>query len=157
MSRRAGSADAGRSRRGRHRPGAPQLLGTAHDAHGGDAHVGFISWAKAAACAQRACPHDGGTRPVDAYSDREQCVLCDFVLPLTPLPEVDLDDAGSDLAWAVTFAQQQPPFPGALALVALSRAVRRGDPSWAMRVFGDDAGGLRRIGVTPRGYLAMNE
>ncbi|MCR8669577.1 hypothetical protein [Agrococcus sp. HG114] len=117
----------------------------------------FMSWAKAAARSQRACPHDGGTRPVDAYSDLDQCVLCDLVLPLAPLPEVDLDDAGSELAWAVAFAQRPPAFPGVLALVELSRRIRRADASWATRMFADDLGGLRRLGHTPRSYLAMCE
>lgn len=116
-----------------------------------------ISWIKAVARAQRACPHDGGTRPADAYSDHEQCVLCDRVLPLPPVPDVDLDDAGSDLAWAVAFARRPPVFPGVLALVELSRTVRRADASWASRLFGDELAGLRRLGHTPRSYLAMGE
>ncbi len=114
-----------------------------------------ISWIKAVARARRACPHDGATRSVDPYSDREQCVQCDAILPLAPLPEVDLDDAGSALAWAVAFAQRPPSFPGVLALVELSRRVRRGDASWAQRVFEDDLAALRRMGLTPRAYLAM--
>lgn len=112
-----------------------------------------ISWIKAAARAQRGCPHDGPTRAVDAYSDREQCVQCDFVLPQAPLPEVDLDDADSELAWAVAFAQRVPSFPGVLALVELSRRVRRSDASFAQRVFGGEMQALRGIGLTPRGYL----
>ncbi|WP_146792442.1 hypothetical protein [Agrococcus baldri] len=114
-----------------------------------------ISWIKAAARAQRACPHDGDRRSADPYSDREQCVLCDAVLPLAPLPQVDLDDATSALAWAVAFAQRPPTYPGVLALVELSRRVRRADESWAMRLFGDEHAGLRRLGHTPRSYLAM--
>lgn len=116
--------------------------------------VSFISWAKAVARAQRTCLHDGDTRPLDAYSDREQCVLCDVVLPLAPLPEVDLDE-GSDLAWAVALCRRPPSFPGVLALVELSRSVRRADASWALRIFAEEFEGLRQLGHTPRSYLAL--
>ncbi|WP_206448116.1 hypothetical protein [Agrococcus sp. KRD186] len=116
-----------------------------------------ISWIKAAARAQRACPHDGDRRSADAYSDREQCVLCDKILPLAPLPEVDLDDATSSLAWAVACLRRPPTFPGVLALVELSRSVRRADASWASRLFGDEIAGLRRLGHTPREYLQMGD
>lgn len=54
--------------------------------------------------------HDGDTRHAHPYSDSEQCVLCDRILPLAPLPEADLDDTNSSLAWAVAFAQRPPSF-----------------------------------------------
>ena len=102
---------------------------------------------------QGACRHDGGTRSFDAYSDRERCVACGLVLPLAPLPDVDLDE-GSDLAWAVALYRRPPSFPGVLALVALSRSVRCGDASWALHVFADELERLRRLGHTPRSYFA---
>ena len=92
-------------------------------------------------------------RPADPYSDRDQCVLCDLVLPQPPLPDVDLHDASDDLAWAVAFAERPPAHPGVLALVELSRRVRRADASWAVRVFGDELQALREMGMTPAGYL----
>lgn len=108
---------------------------------------------KAIARAQRDCPHDGGVRPADPYSDCDQCVLCDLVLPLAPLPDVDLHDAASDLAWAVAFVRRPPTQPGVLALVELSRRARRADASWAMRVYADELRGLRALGFTPVTYL----
>ncbi|WP_405218557.1 hypothetical protein [Agrococcus sp. Ld7] len=112
-----------------------------------------ISMIKAIARAQRDCPHDGELRAADPYSDREQCVLCDLVLPQPPLPDVDLHAAGSDLAWAVAFVRRPPTQPGVLALVELSRRARRADASWALRVFGDELRALRAIGMTPASYL----
>lgn len=111
-----------------------------------------ISMLKAIARAQRDCPHDGGRRPADAYSDRDRCALCDLILPLRPLPDVDLDDADSDLAWAVAFLQRPPTHPGVLALVELSRRVRSADASWARSVFGDEMRALRALGFTPATY-----
>lgn len=55
--------------------------------------------------------HDGATRHAHPYSDRGQCVLRDRILPLAPLPEVEMGDADSSLAWAVAFAQRPPSFP----------------------------------------------
>lgn len=112
-----------------------------------------ISMIKAIARAQRDCAHDDGLRMPDPYSDVEQCVLCDLVLPQPPLPEVDLQDAGSDLAWAVAFVRRPPTQPGVLALVELSRRVRKADASWALRVFGDELRALRAIGLSPATYL----
>lgn len=103
--------------------------------------------------AQRACQHDGKLLPADAYSDRDRCTLCDLVLPKRPLPEVDLDDADSDLAWAVAFVCKPPKHPGVLALVELSRRARRADASWSRSVFGDEMDALRATGSTPASYL----
>ena len=76
-------------------------------------------------------------------------------LGLPTPPEVDLDDAASSLAWAVACLRRPPAFPGVLALVELSRSVRRADASWASRLFGDEIAGLRSLGHTPRQYLQM--
>lgn len=112
-----------------------------------------ISMLKAIARAQRDCPHDGPRQPADPYSDHDRCTLCDLVLPLPPLPEVDLADADSALAWAVAFAQRPPMHPGVLALVELSRRVRKADASWAMHIYADELRGLRALGFTPERYL----
>ncbi|ERG63180.1 hypothetical protein L332_01755 [Agrococcus pavilionensis RW1] len=111
------------------------------------------SMLKAIARAQRDCPHDGVRRPADPYSDRDVCALCALVLPLSPLPDVDLHDASDDLAWAVAFHRRPPTMPGVLALVELSRRVRRADASWAVSVFGRELQALRELGMTPASYL----
>ncbi|GAA1422809.1 hypothetical protein [Agrococcus citreus] len=115
-----------------------------------------ISMLKAIARAQRDCPHDCGLRPADPYSDRDQCVLCDLVLPLSPLPGVDLHDARNELAWAVAFVRRPPTQPGVLALIELSRRARRADASWAMRVYADELRGLRALGFSPSSYLGQS-
>jgi hypothetical protein len=112
-----------------------------------------ISMLKAIARAQRECPHDGARRPADPYSDRDECELCALVLPRSPVPDVDLLDATDDLAWAIAFHRRPPSMPGVIALVELSRRVRRADASWAVSVFGREMRALREIGMTPASYL----